>query len=65
MIRWDEESAETKLRLYRKLVIVFAVWAVHAIANLVSRVTSSKAALQPRWLRVLSIKFPLYLGHNT
>jgi len=40
MIRWDEESAETKLWLYRKLLIVFAVWAMHAIANLVSRVES-------------------------
>lgn len=42
MIRWDEQSADTKLSLYRKLVIVFAVWAMHAIANLVRRVESSQ-----------------------
>ena len=36
MVRWDEEWAETKLWLYRKLLIVFFVWALHAIANVVS-----------------------------
>lgn len=36
MVRWDEESAETKLWLYRKLLVVTFVWAMHAIANVVS-----------------------------
>lgn len=35
MVRWDEESTGRKLWLYRKLLIVFVVWAMHAIANLV------------------------------
>lgn len=42
MVRWDEEdSTETKLWLYRKLIIVSIVWALHAVANLVSRPRSS------------------------
>ena len=36
MVRWDEDSAATKLWLYRKLLIVFVVWAMHAVANVVS-----------------------------
>lgn len=36
MVRWDEESAERKLGLHNKFLVVSVVWAIHAIANLVS-----------------------------
>lgn len=36
MVRWDEETAGTELGLRRTLIVVAIVWAVHAIANLVS-----------------------------
>lgn len=42
MVRWDEESAGRTLGLHRKLVIVSVVWAMHAIANLVSEQHSTR-----------------------
>ena len=36
MVRWDEEAAGTELGLRRTLIVVAIVWAMHAIANLVS-----------------------------
>lgn len=44
MVRWDEDSAEAKLWLYRKFFIVFFVWAMHAIANVVSYFVTSRYA---------------------
>lgn len=41
MVRWDEESSGSKLWLYRKLLIVFIVWAMHAIANVVSDLSAA------------------------
>eukprot|EP00752_Nemacystus_decipiens_P001332 g1322.t1 len=46
MVRWDEESADTKLWLYRKLLIVFFVWAIHAIANVVTRVSTATLVVE-------------------
>ncbi|CAN0252340.1 unnamed protein product [Pylaiella littoralis] len=46
MIRWDEESAETKLWLYRKLIFVSIVWALHAIANLITKTSTATLVVE-------------------
>lgn len=36
MLRWDEEEAsELRIGLGRTLIVVAAIWAVHAMANIV------------------------------
>lgn len=35
MIRWDEEMVSGSLGLRRALVLLFPIWAIHAIGNLV------------------------------
>ncbi|CAM9355689.1 unnamed protein product [Ectocarpus sp. 6 AP-2014] len=46
MVRWDEESAERTHGLHRKLIVVSVVWAMHAIANLVTRVSTATLVVE-------------------
>eukprot|EP00904_Undaria_pinnatifida_P009355 jgi/Undpi1/554/HiC_scaffold_10.g04018.m1 len=46
MVRWDEEAAGTELGLRRTLRIVVVVWAVHAIANLVTKMSTATLVVE-------------------
>ncbi|CAM9871186.1 unnamed protein product [Ectocarpus fasciculatus] len=46
MVRWDEDSAGRTLGLHRKLIIVSVLWAMHAIANLVTRVSTATLVVE-------------------